>query len=138
MTDDDIAAIFWREETRNKSDPFCWNGDTMLCYQVMCSMFVNGYRTAQAHAAPKVAALEALAALAAKANKTKSYHDVEVEFGGVRRHIFDMDFHYMLTCTRVGGWKLWHGGSVVAGEYHFAPLNIYAAGVLVCGKEKKA
>jgi len=47
-----------------------------------------------------------------------SYHDLHITTADIsRRSIFDMPYGYEVTCTRVGGWKLWRGKEFVAGEY---------------------
>jgi len=72
-----------------------------------------------------------------------SYHDVEVEFNGIREKIFNLPFNLMLTCTRVGGWELWESTvdtvslkldyKLIAGEYNETPLKIYVDGIQILG-----
>lgn len=69
----------------------------------------------------------------------RSYHDVEVEFGGKRLRLFDAGYGLLLTCNRASGWRLWNtwGGrdELLAGEYDEPILRIYVAGALVCGRQ---
>lgn len=70
-------------------------------------------------------------------SKSRSYHDVEVEFDGKRVRLFDAGYGLMLTCTRMGGWELWNKWAgkeeLLAGEYHTIPLRVIVDGVVVCG-----
>lgn len=71
----------------------------------------------------------------------RTYHDVEVEWGGKRVRLFDAGYGLLLTCCRVAGWELWNrwGGKeeLLAGEYHTTPLKVFVAGQLVCGRERR-
>lgn len=50
--------------------------------------------------------------------ESPSYHDVYVTTKDIKRtSIFNLPFSIELTCTRVGGWRLWDGEAVLAGEY---------------------
>lgn len=66
-----------------------------------------------------------------------SYHDVEVEFNGLRVALFDASWGLRLTCTRFGGWELWNlwdgKEALLAGEYNAVPLRVYVSGVMICG-----
>lgn len=70
-------------------------------------------------------------------SEDRSYHDVEVEYGGKRFRLFDVSYGLRLTCTRAGGWELWNmwegKEEFLAGEFRDPPLRVYVAGVLICG-----
>lgn len=70
----------------------------------------------------------------------RTYHDVEVEFGGKRIRLFDASYGLLLRCTRATGWELWNTWDgteeLLAGEYHTTPLRVFVAGVVVCGPNK--
>lgn len=69
-----------------------------------------------------------------------SYHDVVVFVNGERYRIKD-NYAYQLTCTRAGGWNLWHiwGGkeTLIGGEYNFDDFRIEVRGVVVCQSSRE-
>jgi hypothetical protein len=70
--------------------------------------------------------------------QVRSYHDVEVEFGGNRYRLFDVSYGLMLTCTRMGGWELWNRwdgkDELLASEYGTIKLTVIVDGIVVCGE----
>lgn len=68
-----------------------------------------------------------------------SYHDVVVYCDGQCYRLFDDSYALFLTCTRGGGWELWHslrGGEEpvrMGGEYDERQFGVEVKGVLVCG-----
>ena len=67
------------------------------------------------------------------------YHDVEIEYKGVRSRLFDSPYNITLTCTRTGGWELWahwNGEEInLASEYGEPRLKVYIKGVCICGEK---
>lgn len=67
-----------------------------------------------------------------------SYHDVIVYVNGEAHHIAG-NYVYELSCTKTGGWNLWHKwGSkerLIGGEYNGDDFRIEVAGVVICGKK---
>lgn len=67
-----------------------------------------------------------------KAAQMTSYHDVYVTTANIERtRLFDLPYEYEITCTRVGGWRLWHGRTLVAGEYDKG-LRVDVADHVIC------
>ena len=75
---------------------------------------------------------------------TPSYHDVYVTTKEIeRKRLFDLPYSCELTCTRVGGWRLWQLGELLAGEYDREGLRVDVDGHVICDsltttKERKA
>ncbi len=53
-----------------------------------------------------------------------SYHDVRVTVDGVEYRIAN-DYTLELTCTRVGGWRLWRRNEMIGGEYEGGNFAIH-------------
>jgi hypothetical protein len=69
----------------------------------------------------------------------QSYHDVTVFVDG-EAHRIAGNYAYQLTCTKMGGWQLWHKwgrqeARLIGGEYDDGTFRIEIAGVVVCGKK---
>lgn len=63
-----------------------------------------------------------------------SYHDLYITTAELpRQSIFNLAYGYEVTCTRVGGWKLWKDGgkTLVAGEYDTNGLRLDVAGHVI-------
>lgn len=61
-----------------------------------------------------------------------SYHDIFVTTETIKRtSIFNLPFRLMVTCTRTGGWELWNGKQVMAGEFDTNGLRIDVSGVVI-------
>lgn len=71
-------------------------------------------------------------------SENKSYHGVEVEYGGNRISLFG-SYSLRLTCTCAGGWELWGlldgKEKLLAGEFDVVPLRVYVDGILICGDD---
>ena len=68
----------------------------------------------------------------AESDTAPSYHDLHITTDTYSRtSIFNMPYGYEVTCTRVGGWGLWHDGTQVAGEYEARGLRLDVAGVVI-------
>jgi len=69
-----------------------------------------------------------------------TYHDVTVVIDGVE-YTLSHDYSLELTCTRVGGWRLWRhlwgtdSPKLVGGEYDNNAFSIKIKGVIVCQNE---
>ena len=66
---------------------------------------------------------------------TPTYHDLHITTADIpRTSIFDLPYGYELTCTRLGGWRLWknNGTKLVAGEYSAHGLRLDVAGHVIC------
>lgn len=68
-----------------------------------------------------------------------SYHDVIVYVNGEAHRIAN-NYAYELSCTKAGGWQLWHkwGGKeakLLGGEYDGGDFRIEIAGTVICGKK---
>lgn len=64
-----------------------------------------------------------------------NYHHLFVTTRSIERTRFsELSFRYKVTCTRVGGWELWEGDKLVAGEFDTisAPLRLDVNGVVIC------
>lgn len=62
----------------------------------------------------------------------RSYHDLHITTAKIRRtSIFNLPYGYEVTCTRVGGWRLWHDGDLIAGEYDSGLILDVAGSVIV-------
>lgn len=72
---------------------------------------------------------------------TLSYHNVYVTTSKIERtRLSDLPFGYELTVNRVGGWCLWRGDELIAGEYEGSEawLIIDVDGyVILNGREKR-
>jgi hypothetical protein len=66
---------------------------------------------------------------------TPTYHDLYITAPGIpRTSIFSLGYGLRVTCTRVGGWQVWHmtegvaGGTLIGGEYggpgHWLTLDV--------------
>ncbi len=68
-------------------------------------------------------------------NGYPSYHDVEVIIDGKSYKISE-DYTYQLTCTRSGGWNLWHilqsESKLIGGEYTLNDFTIKIKGTVIC------
>jgi hypothetical protein len=72
-------------------------------------------------------------------NDAPSYHDLHVTTRYIERtSIFDMPYGYEITCTRVGGWKLWFNhiaparASVIVGGEYDGGLRLDVGGHVIC------
>lgn len=65
------------------------------------------------------------------AEETYSYHDVDVKFNDKRINLFNSSYGYLLTCSRVEGWRLWHQKTLIAGEYDEVRLEVFVKNVQV-------
>ncbi len=73
-------------------------------------------------------------------NKTPpSYHDLHVTTADIpRKSVFDLPGNITVTCTRCGGWELWHRASIfderelLAGEYDDRGLRLDVGGIVIC------
>ena len=67
----------------------------------------------------------------------RSYHDVEIFVDGQRYRIHE-NYAYELTCTRVGGWRLWYiwegASKLIGGEYDSEAFRIEVGGIVICGR----
>lgn len=77
-------------------------------------------------------------------NSPPSYHDLHITTADLaRRSVFDLPYSYRVTCTRAGGWELWHIShnmalgalpaheELLAGEYHTKGLRLDVAGHVI-------
>lgn len=61
-----------------------------------------------------------------------SYHDLHITTAKIpRTSIFNLPYGYEVTCTRVGGWRLWRDGDLIAGEYDRGLILDVAGSVIV-------
>lgn len=62
---------------------------------------------------------------------SNSYHDLSVIVNG-KVYVPSNDYGLSLTCTRVGGWELWGGESLIGGEFNYdAEFKIKMGDVVV-------
>ena len=61
-----------------------------------------------------------------------TYHDLHITTATIpRTSIFDLPLGLEVTCTRVGGWKLFRGKDQLAGEYDANGLRLDIGGVVI-------
>jgi hypothetical protein len=61
-----------------------------------------------------------------------SYHDLFITTEEMpRTSIFNLPYGLEVSCTRVRGWSLWSGPTLVAGEYDKG-LRLDVNGVVIC------
>lgn len=87
------------------------------------------------NAAEQASLCDIVAQVKSKKSTKPSYHDLHVTLPDVgRKSIFDLPYNIQVTCTRVGGWELWSGNVLIAGEYEKG-LKLDVDGHVICDSE---
>ena len=67
-----------------------------------------------------------------------SYHDLEIETAEITKtSIFNLPYALRVTCTRTGGWELWEGEQLLAGEYDSNWLRLYVGETVIVDSQKE-
>lgn len=61
-----------------------------------------------------------------------TYHDVHIQTAQIERtSISNLPYYYKLMCTRTGGWELFKGDELVAGEYDKVGIRVDVNGLII-------